>query len=102
MAAPIAPDSPQCGCTMIFGCHVLAREALLDEIDLRLDRRQVVLRAALQHEVACPRRARFGICATYSQMFFGSTAASPAMISSGFQPCRWKSTMSDCMNTAQP
>jgi len=49
-----------------------------------------------------PRAARFGSWATYSQMFFGSTAARPAMISSGFQPCRWKSTMSDCMNTAQP
>jgi hypothetical protein len=35
-------------------------------------------------------------------MFFGSTLQSPAMISSGFQPWRWKSTMSDCMKTAQP
>jgi hypothetical protein len=35
-------------------------------------------------------------------MFFGSTAASPARISSGAQPWRWKLTMSDCMNTAQP
>ena len=34
--------------------------------------------------------------------FFGNTAARPARISSGAQPCRWKLTMSDCMNTAQP
>ncbi len=45
---------------------------------------------------------RFGICETYSQMFFGSTLHRPAMISSGFHPWRWKSTMSLCMNTAQP
>ena len=35
-------------------------------------------------------------------MFFGSTAASPAKISFAAQPWRWKLTMSDCMNTAQP
>ena len=32
----------------------------------------------------------------------GRTLARPARISSGFQPWRWKSTMSDCMKTAQP
>ena len=49
-----------------------------------------------------PSDERFGIWDTYSQMFFGRTLARPAMISSGFQPWRWKSTMSDCMKTAQP
>ena len=49
-----------------------------------------------------PSAARFGMLATYRKTFFGSTAASPARISSARQPCRWKLTMSDCMNTAQP
>ena len=40
--------------------------------------------------------------ATYRKMFFGSTAARPARISSRVHPCRWKLTMSDCMKTAQP
>ena len=54
IAAPIAPASPVCGCTNTSR----ARDALLDVVDLRLDGREVVLRAALEHELAC--RARRG------------------------------------------
>ena len=49
-----------------------------------------------------PSAARLGMLATYRKTFFGSTAASPARISSARQPWRWKFTMSDCMKTAQP
>jgi hypothetical protein len=97
-------DRPRLAAVLVHdhvGLDALGGEALLDEVDLRLDGRQVVLGAALEHE-ALPSLARLGIWLTYSQMFLGSTLARPAMISSGAQPWRWKSTMSDCMNTAQP
>jgi hypothetical protein len=47
--APIAPASPQCSCSTISG-RTIAAEAFADEVDLRLDRGEIALRAALQHE----------------------------------------------------
>ena len=79
-----------------------ARDALLDVVDLRLDRGEVVLRAALEHELACPSSAMRGICTTYCQTFFGSTCASPASSSSFEKPSFWKFTRSESRNTAQP
>ena len=97
----MAPDSPQCLCTVTRGCTSLPlkRDSMKSTCDLTAARLCWVPPCSTK---LVPRLARFGIWATYSQMFFGSTAARPAMISSGFHPWRWKSTMSDCMNTAQP
>ena len=84
------------------GLDALVREARLDEIHLRLDRRQIVLRAALQHEGACRAKRGWESAKRTARCSWAARWHRPAMISSGFQPWRWKSTMSDCMKTAQP
>src|ERR1700722_5050573 len=100
-AAPIAPDSPQNSCTMISGFLPAARKLLL------MKSTSAFTTAMLFCVPPCstkrvPSAARFGMLATYRNTFLGSTAARPARISSALQPCRWKLTMSDCMNTAHP
>jgi len=71
------------------------------KIHFRFDGGEIVLCAPLQNE-ACASAARLGTLATYKKTFLGSTVAKPARISSARQPWRWKLTMSDCRNTAQP
>ena len=100
-AAPMAPDSPQCSWTIISGCRPAARKLF------RIKSTSALTTARLFCVPPCntnrvPSAARFGMLATYRNTFFGSTAARPARISCACQPCRWKLTMSDCMNTAQP
>ena len=100
-AQPIAPLSPQCGCTMMRGSMPVPLNRVRMKSTCALTAARLCCVPPCSTNV-CPSFARFGICATYSQMFFGSTAASPAMISGACQPFRWKSTMSVCRNTAQP
>ncbi len=97
----MAPASPQCSCTMTSaGTSLpLKRDSMKSTCAFTAARLYCVPPCSRKR---VPMAERLGICETYSQMFFGSTLHSPAMISSGFQPWRWKSTMSDCMNTAQP
>jgi predicted component of type VI protein secretion system len=56
-------------------------DALLDVVDLGLERGQVLLGAALQHEHP-PSSLMRGIWTTYCQTFLGSTSARPASSSS--------------------
>src|ERR1019366_2226517 len=100
-AAPMAPASPQCSCTMTSaGVSLpLKRDSMKSTWALTAARLYCVPPCKRKR---VPMAERLGICETYNQMFLGSTLQRPAMISSGFQPWRWKSTMSLCMKTAQP
>ena len=60
--------------------HARIGDALLDVVHLRLDRGEVVLRAALEHELPA-QGGQARICTTYCQTFFGRTWARPASIS---------------------
>ena len=101
MAAPMAPDSPQCSCTMTLGLTPLSRKRDSMKSTCDFDRRQIVLRAALQHEGGAE-RGEVGNLRNVQPDVLGQHVGQAGQISSGFQPWRWKSTMSDCMNTAQP
>ena len=100
--APIAPASPQCSCSTMSGCARLPLEVVADEVDLRLDGREVALRAALQHEP--PPEARRGSAPWRRRGTRSAAARPPGRRGSprGFQPCRCTLAISDCRNSTQP
>ena len=70
IAAPMAPASPVCGWTNTSA----PGHALLDVVDLRLDGREVVLRAALEDELA----SRATPCAGSARRTARRSSAAPA------------------------
>ena len=76
--------------------------AIAPRLTERLDVAGALFERPIVNADALPSEAKLGIWETYNQIFLGRTLARPARISSGFHPWRWKSTMSDCMKTAQP
>jgi hypothetical protein len=76
-AAPIAPGLAAVRVEVDLGVG----HALLDVVDLGLERGEVLLGAALEHEHPAELAMR-GIWTTYCQTFLGSTSARPASSSS--------------------
>ena len=77
----MAPASPQCSWTMTSALTSLPlkRDSMKSTCAFTAARLYCVPPCSRKR---VPSAARFGICETYSQMFFGSTLHSPAMISS--------------------